>query len=122
MVTLESEEVGFGFDSAELTDAGRGTVELVAAELTGATSVAVTGHSSSEGDPGYNVDLSRRRADAVADVLRPLLPASDVVVDGKGAAEPVAPNDTEDNRARNRRVVITGDVQREECDSSAGSG
>lgn len=118
VVTLETEEVGFGFDSAELSDAGRGAVELVAAEVTGAAVVFVTGHSSAEGDAAYNVDLSIRRANAVADVMRPLLPGTEFVVDGKGAAEPVAPNDTEENRVLNRRVVIAGDVEREECDTA----
>ncbi len=58
----------------------------------------------------YNMDLSRRRANAVKEWLiaqRPaLLDASKIDADGKGRTEPVAPNTTPDGRQKNRRVEI----------------
>lgn len=53
---------------------------------------------------GLSKARARRAALAVQDVLK--LPAAAVVVDGKGAAYPVAPNDNERGRALNRRVEV----------------
>ena len=54
-----------------------------------------------------NLELSTARAEAVAKVLAAKLsdPAR-VKSEGAGEADPIAPNDTETNRARNRRMVI----------------
>ncbi|MDR3096428.1 MAG: type VI secretion system protein TssL, long form, partial [Paraburkholderia sp.] len=55
-----------------------------------------------------NWDLSVERAQAVANILAARLgDASRVRAEGRGAADPVAPNDSAANRARNRRVEIT---------------
>jgi type VI secretion system protein ImpK len=54
-----------------------------------------------------NFDLSRARAVAVADVLKPTLQNfGRVSWQGVGATEPRYPMDTAENRARNRRVEI----------------
>lgn len=55
-----------------------------------------------------NWELSQARADAVKALLEGRLADSNRVrAEGKGEADPVAPNDTPENRARNRRVEIT---------------
>ncbi len=55
-----------------------------------------------------NWHLSQARADSVKDVLeRRLATPNRVRAEGRGSAEPVAPNDSAQNRARNRRVEIT---------------
>ncbi len=115
VVTFETEEIGFAFDSDELSPTGHASIELAASEFSDAEVVVITGHSSAEGEPSYNTDLSRRRAEAVAAVLRPLLTHTAITVEGVGYSEPIATNDTDEGRAQNRRVVITADVQREEC-------
>jgi type VI secretion system protein ImpK len=73
--------------------------------------VLVTGHA--DASPTHsahfasNAELSAARARAVARLMAPRLgDAKRLSVEGKGEAEPVAPNDTEANRAKNRRVVI----------------
>ena len=54
-----------------------------------------------------NEEISLTRARAVAGLVsRTLADPARVRVEGRGAAEPVAPNDSEANRAKNRRVVI----------------
>jgi len=54
-----------------------------------------------------NVDLSKARAQSVADELFAAGgPASMISVSGFGEADPVAPNDTPQGRAKNRRVVM----------------
>lgn len=55
-----------------------------------------------------NLDLSSRRADTVADVLiRDGVPRSIISADGRGEANPVAPNTTAEGRAQNRRIEVT---------------
>jgi outer membrane protein OmpA-like peptidoglycan-associated protein len=71
--------------------------------------LVVEGHTDSRGTRAHNVDLSRRRAAAVADWLRSggLDPSTRLVVRGLGEAAPAHSNATEEGRERNRRVVIT---------------
>ncbi|MGN6260220.1 MAG: DotU family type VI secretion system protein [Ralstonia sp.] len=55
-----------------------------------------------------NWDLSRERAEAVRTLLAPRLAQPQrIVAEGRGATDPIAPNDSPANRARNRRVEIT---------------
>lgn len=55
-----------------------------------------------------NLDLSSRRADTVADTLIRLgTPRNIVSADGRGDANPIAPNDTPAGRAQNRRIEVT---------------
>jgi type VI secretion system protein ImpK len=60
-----------------------------------------------------NYELSVERAKAVAAVLRPgIADQSRFKIEGKADTQPVAPNTTEEGRARNRRVEIS--IPREE--------
>jgi outer membrane protein OmpA-like peptidoglycan-associated protein len=70
--------------------------------------VCINGFSDSVGDNAYNVRLSLRRAESVAEwfVRRGYLTRSTVKTQGLGSARPVAPNTTPEGRARNRRVEI----------------
>ena len=71
------------------------------------TRIRVEGHTDSTGDDAYNAELSRRRAQAVADALAARsVPASRVEVVGRGEGYPVATNDTSAGRQQNRRVEI----------------
>jgi chemotaxis protein MotB len=54
-----------------------------------------------------NVELPKAGAQSVADLLVARgVPASSITVSGFGDAQPVAPNDTVQGRAKNRRVVM----------------
>ncbi len=69
--------------------------------------VRVTGHTDSLGNPDYNIDLSQRRAQAVASQLvKNGVAAENVSFIGYGAARPVATNKTREGRAANRRVEL----------------
>lgn len=71
-------------------------------------SFLVEGHTADLGRPAGQYELSERRARRIVDELVARgLPASRFVYRGLGAEQPLAPNDTEANRARNRRVEIT---------------
>jgi OOP family OmpA-OmpF porin len=70
--------------------------------------VTVEGHTDSVGDDPTNQRLSEARARAVGDALasRLRLDAARLTTVGHGETRPVASNDTEAGRARNRRVDI----------------
>lgn len=102
------EKILFRSGSAAIEPPAARTLDKFAAELKrcNSPSVEIAGHADSVGT--RNEALSRRRAEAVVRYLREkggtesgLTPAS------YGASQPVAPNDTAANRARNRRVELT---------------
>ncbi len=72
-----------------------------------ATVIQIVGHTDATGNDAANVQLSRERADATRDYLASRGVARNrMTTDGRGEREPVASNDTDAGRARNRRVEI----------------
>lgn len=102
----------FAFDSDVLSDEGK-LVILERIEKYGhpanKMAVHVVGHTDSIGSDAYNMDLSLRRANAVADYIRQMKksPFTQVDASGMGESEPVADNSTPEGRKQNRRVVVT---------------
>ena len=69
--------------------------------------VEVQGHTCDLGDAAYNMDLSDRRAKAIKDYLISQGIAADrLTARGYGEERPRFPNDSEANRAKNRRVEL----------------
>ena len=69
--------------------------------------VRVAGYTDSLGNPDYNIDLSQRRAKAVAmQLVNNGVAAENVSFIGYGAQNPVATNKTAAGRAQNRRVEL----------------
>ncbi|MFY0651543.1 MAG: OmpA family protein [Cyclobacteriaceae bacterium] len=67
--------------------------------------IEISGHTDSSGNDNYNLDLSQRRADAVYNYfVSNGISRSRVVSKGYGESKPIASNDTEENRSKNRRV------------------
>ena len=68
----------------------------------------MNGYTDSTGDEQYNLGLSKRRAQAVADYVKAqgVNLGDRFAVNGFGEAHPVASNDTAEGRALNRRVVL----------------
>lgn len=74
--------------------------------------IIVKGYTDSLGDPNYNLDLSQRRAQAVADALVARgVPAANISAIGYGSQKPVATNKTAAGRAQNRRVELQIEVK-----------
>jgi OOP family OmpA-OmpF porin len=99
----------FAFDKATLTAEGREKVSEAAALLKQHPTlrVSVNGYTDSIGSDAYNLRLSERRAQTVADALvADGIAASRLDVRGFGKANPVADNATEAGRAENRRVEV----------------
>lgn len=108
----------FKFDSAKLTDEGKVVLEKyreeLRPELSDAYAALIVGHTDSSGDPKYNVDLSKRRAQTVLDQLVTMgVPADMLRVMGMGDVDPIASNDTLEGRVLNRRVevVVIGELR-----------
>ena len=95
----------FGSGRAALTTEANASLRRLAQEI-GGRSASVVGFTDSQGAEAANLALSKRRADAVAAILRESGVAQ-VTADGRGEADPVADNLNADGRARNRRVEIT---------------
>ncbi len=71
------------------------------------TLIRVEGHTDSRGSNEYNMDLSNRRANAVRNLLvQRGIAGSRIEVVGFGETMPVASNNTEAGRQKNRRVDI----------------
>jgi OOP family OmpA-OmpF porin len=106
---IKLEGVNFGTNSAEILPSGQIRLDRVVDRLReeSAVKVVIEGHTDSRGDAGYNMDLSRKRAQSVKDYLVAKGIAADRLrVVGLGETQPVADNATEEGQAQNRRVVL----------------
>ncbi len=118
LVLSVASDLLFDFDSAELSAQAKETLGRLSEVLAGSEipQITVVGHTDSKGDDDYNLELSQRRAKAVAAFLEKRdIPANRMRVEGRGETEPVANNsingqDNPDGRAKNRRVefIIPG--------------
>ncbi|GAA0569652.1 OmpA family protein [Actinomadura livida] len=110
-----SADVLFDFGEATLTDAAERRIAELAKRLRDVRgTVEVSGHTDSVGTDAYNLDLSKRRAEAVKAELQRSLQGASLRIEAKGygETEPVVPNekggqDDPEGRAKNRRVDIT---------------
>ncbi|MEP1598067.1 MAG: OmpA family protein [Hyphomonas sp.] len=105
--------ITFEFDSTELTDKGRGYVRQLLNHLMEAAPASITleGHTDPKGEDAYNMDLSFRRAEALAEFLTENGFRGEINLVGKGETELPAPTeaaqlDTEEYYQRARRVVF----------------
>lgn len=94
----------FATDSAHLTAAGRSYLQQFF-QSSGAFGYAVYGHTDSRASDEYNINLSQRRARAVADVARTVGAVIEREI-GFGERQPIASNSTAEGMQRNRRVEI----------------
>ncbi len=99
----------FDSDKAVIKSESEATLRQVLAMLKDrpALRIAVAGHTDSQAAEAYNLDLSKRRAQAVVAWLTARgIAASRLVAQGLGESQPVADNDSPAGRALNRRVEI----------------
>ena len=98
--------VFFGFDSDLLSEVAKRELKLVYESQKEAKTLTIIGHTDSKGTASYNQGLSERRAAAVGTYMISLGFKGDLVTIGKGESSPIASNETETGRAKNRRVEI----------------
>lgn len=98
----------FDFDSDKVLPAAQTNLDNLAASLQKYkdSDLMIVGHTDSKGTDSYNQDLSVRRARSAAGYLRSHGVTRNIQALGRGETEPVATNDTDDGRQKNRRVEI----------------
>lgn len=102
-----SSSILFGFDSSDLSAEARNNLDKMVTvfQTYPDTNIEVQGHTDSKGSEGYNQRLSERRASAVTNYLMGKgVPSRRLTIVGYGENAPKYTNDTEDGRAKNRRV------------------
>ena len=109
LVVSLSERVLFDFGKADLRADARPVLEKVSALIRVRTgTVTISGHTDDRGSDAFNQELSERRATAVKGELERSfgVDPTRLAAQGRGETQPVAPNDSDDNRQKNRRVDI----------------
>jgi outer membrane protein OmpA-like peptidoglycan-associated protein len=103
-----NEKIQFAFNAAEIlpaSDSLLGEVANALKEHAEIKKVAIHGHTDSDGEPGYNQELSQRRASAVLNWMKAHgVEGSRLEAKGFGESKPIADNDTPEGKEKNRRV------------------
>ncbi|MCJ7809053.1 MAG: OmpA family protein, partial [Desulfobulbaceae bacterium] len=98
----------FNVNSADIKSESFGVLKEIAGILNENKDVRVkiVGHTDSDGDESKNMELSKKRAEAVKDALAEDfgIDPTRMQTDGKGESEPIESNTTAINKANNRRV------------------
>lgn len=98
----------FDLNSSTLRPESNGVLKEIATALkeNPGVRIRIIGHTSSDGDDQSNLELSRKRAEAVKEALTKEygIEATTLETDGKGESEPVADNKTKEGKVANRRV------------------
>ncbi|MDT0304115.1 OmpA family protein [Streptomonospora wellingtoniae] len=106
-----STDVLFAVGKSILTDKAQDKLRQVALEIDNSPgkTVKIDGHTDDSGNESINNPLAVERAQAVEESLSSMVNRSGVEFDaeGHGSDEPIATNETEEGRKKNRRVTIT---------------
>jgi OOP family OmpA-OmpF porin len=105
--TLANRTIEFESGSAYITAAGMAVLDQMAAAMRTMTKqkFEIVGHTDNIGSRAYNLELSAERAESVKSYLVAKgIDGAAITTEGDGPDRPVAPNDTEAGRARNRRI------------------
>lgn len=105
---LEAARIEFAPGSVILNVASGPVLDLAARAASDCPgTLRVEGHTDDTGNPSYNDQLSLRRAQAVrAAMIERGVPSDRLIAAGYGQSNPIGNNETEDGRARNRRIEI----------------
>ena len=110
-VVLSEDEGGFKFNKVELPDDAKAKIDELVSQIKADPKGAyfeIEGHTDNVGDKTVNEKIGMERAQAVARYLyeQHQIPLHRINVISYGEDKPVAPNNTKDGRAQNRRIVI----------------
>ncbi len=110
-MVIDENVAGFAISDAALPDEVRMYLDQFVADLRAlpiASFVEIEGHADATGAPGNNARLGMERADSARRYLHEAhqLPLHKMSIISYGEDQPVAPNDTPEGRAQNRRVVL----------------
>jgi outer membrane protein OmpA-like peptidoglycan-associated protein/uncharacterized protein YidB (DUF937 family) len=108
---LNMEIINFSTGSAQIPEysmvflnTAAGVIKMAPAGMV----IEIGGHTDNTGDPAANLALSQQRANAVrAYLIQQGVPDAQITAKGYGDTRPVASNDTDEGRFRNRRIEFT---------------
>ncbi len=106
--------VHFDFNKSNIRPADAAVLDeaVTALKANSNTRVDVNGYTDAIGSEEYNLKLSQRRADSVANYLEQQgVPSSQLVTQGFGKTNFVASNSSDEGRAQNRRVELVPEGQ-----------
>jgi outer membrane protein OmpA-like peptidoglycan-associated protein len=110
-VTISLENIQFEAESAELSGAEQSKLDKIGEILKqyAGRDIMIGGHTALAGTPEGRLELSRKRASAVAEyfISKGIRGPDRIMVRSYGAQQPAADNSTEEGMRRNRRVEIT---------------
>lgn len=102
-------QINFDFNSSTIKNESYNALNEVVKIMKESNDVnfVIEGHTDNVGTDEYNLALSKARANAVRQYfIAKGIPASRISAVGQGEAKPISTNDTEEGRAKNRRVEI----------------
>jgi OmpA-OmpF porin, OOP family len=104
--TIKIEKIQFENSSAQLLRSSYKALDVLVNTLNEHPfmEIEIVGHTDNSGSEGANKKLSKDRAKAVYDYLLSESVINPMTYKGMGSSQPVAPNDTDENKAKNRRV------------------
>ena len=110
-VTLSEDQGNFAFNKTLLPDEAKARLDKMVSDLKAdpkGVFIEIEGHTDNRGTPEVNEKIGLERAEAVKRYLyeQHQIPLHKINVISYGEDKPVAPNNTRDGRAQNRRVVV----------------
>jgi peptidoglycan-associated lipoprotein len=110
-VTLSEDQGNFKFGGTDLPDTAKARLDEIVTSAKADPKgiyIEIEGHTDNVGNPAFNEKLGMERAEVVKRYLyeQHQIPLHKINVISYGEAKPVAPNNTRDGRAQNRRVVV----------------
>lgn len=106
-LVLGENSVNFDFNKATLTSLAKQNLDKLVTVFKDYpdTDITIFGYTDSKGADDYNLSLSQQRATSVKNYLTQKgLVSSRFTIKGMGEVEPIADNETEEGRSKNRRV------------------
>jgi OOP family OmpA-OmpF porin len=109
LVGLKADHMNFRFNGTELAADDKAELDQVSAFMKSQPKsyAVIAGYTDDVGTKDYNEGLSKKRAEAVASYLKGKdIDSSRMILLWYGLTNPIVPNDSAENRAKNRRVEV----------------
>lgn len=106
-IVLKTDVLYFDFGKVDLKDSAKDILDYAVAVLSRENKIVIhlSGHTDDVGSDRVNQAISYQRAKMASDYLRDKGIAKErIIIEGHGKDEPLVPNTSEENRAKNRRI------------------
>lgn len=107
---LSLQVINFEVDKADIPEVNKAVLDRAVEVMKNVPNMQlmILGHTDSDGDDAHNQELSQRRAESVKQYLVSKgVDASKLMTKGMGETDPIATNQTDNGKFRNRRIEFT---------------